>query len=383
MKQEVFSVHDMVNVKPNPFVSILMINFNGKVDLAKCLPSLFNTKYAGFEVIILDNGSSDGSAEMLREFSNFGNRIKTIFSLKNLGFAEANNIAYKTAEGDFIVALNCDTIVSPLWLEELVKTITEDQETGIVQSKLLSLKNPQLIDSAGDLVHPSGCSIPRGMGEKDRGQYDQEPEIFSARGAAIITRRSIIEQIGFFDPDYFMYYEDVDFSWRVRLAGYKVKLAPKSIVYHRGFDSYDETYKTKMHCTYENRYVTLIKNYEFRNLLRHMPQLVIITFLKIFSFFTIPEVGASAPLSFRLDVVTSLLEAPFHVIKNFRAIWMKRLQVQLRRKIPDKVLMTAMSRMPLTTFIVDVSAANQRRFMKFDSKRKSSTNVSDECFDIA
>jgi GT2 family glycosyltransferase len=361
-------------VTETPYVEVIMVNFNGKADLASCLPSLFKTDYPNFDTIIVDNASTDGSLEMLQEICKHERKLKIIRSTKNIGFASANNLALKYVKGDFIVLLNCDSTVSPNWLKELVAIMANDEAVGICQSKLLSLFNQKIIDSVGDMVHPSGMSVPRGMGEEDMGKYDNEREIFSARGAAMIIRRSLIAEIGFFDPDYFMSYEDIDLSWRARLAGYEVKLAPESVVYHRGFDMYDDAYLVKIYNTYKNIYMTLIKNYEIGNLLRFMPQLVAVNLLKILSFMTMSGdlLARFVPFRFRLRLMLNLLKAPFHVVRNFPTIWMKRMHVQHMRKIPDNVIMSAMSRLPLATFLLAIRVANDRKSREYLKANKDS-----------
>lgn len=355
-------------------ISVIMVNFNGEADLPKCLSSVFSTDYPNFEVVVVDNGSRDGSRAMLQALSKNETRLKIVLSAKNLGFAEANNLGYKSAEGEFIVLLNCDTVVSPCWLNELVRTMKEDKTVGVAQSKLLCLYNPEIIDSTGDLVHPSGSSISRGMGEKDLGQYDNELEIFSARGAAVIIRRSLIEEIGLFDPAYFMSYEDIDLGWRARLAGYRIKLAPKSIVYHRGFDMYNNTWLTKMFNTYKNHYMTLLKNYETRNLLRFMPEFMTINFLKIFTSLIMPGdmLAKFAPFTFRLRLMLNVIKAPLYIIKNFPSIWAKRMHVQSIRKIPDKILMNSMSQLPFATFILTTRVTIRRKSSEYLHANKES-----------
>ena len=355
-----------------PSVSVIMVNFNGKADLENCLPSVFNTDYPNFELIIIDNGSTDGSRAILRELCENENKLKIVFSAQNLGFAEANNVAYASAEGEFIALLNCDTVVSSNWLKELIETLTKDKTIGIAQSKLLCLYDPALIDSTGDLVHPCGSSIPRGWGEKDLGQYDNQPEIFSARGAAMIIRRDLIRKIGFFDPVYFMSYEDIDLGWRTRLAGYKVTFAPSSIVYHRGVETCNKTYAMKMYNTYKNQYMTLLKNYEIANVLRFTPQFMVVNLVKILTSLTIQgnKLTRSVPFTFRFKLTLGIIKAPMYVVKNFRSIWNKRMIVQQKRQVPDKVLLRSMSQLSLAAFILNIRTSQLRMSSEYSKANK-------------
>jgi GT2 family glycosyltransferase len=356
----------------NHFVSVILVNFNGINDLKRCLPSLFKTDYENFETIIIDNGSTDGSLQCIKELAKKVNSLTVVESGVNLGFAVANNEALKYAKGEFIVLLNCDTIVTPGWLRELVNVIANDKSLGVVQSKLLFLNKPEIIDSMGDIVHPAGSSISRGMGEKDVGQYDKIHRIFSARGAAVIIRRDIILETGLFDPTYFMTYEDIDFCWRARLFGYEIALAPKSVVYHRGFDAYNEVYLMKMFNTFKNQYMMLIKNYETKNVLRFVSQLAIYHSVKVFTYlFTQVDLqGRKKPFTYKVRIVVSLIKAPIYILNNLPSIWTRRVDIQQRRKVNDKAILKAMSPLPLSVFLFDMRKSVNRKWSNIPKQRK-------------
>jgi GT2 family glycosyltransferase len=321
-------VQGSMNYK-NPLVSIIILNYNGKKFLKNCLKSVFKTDYDFFEVIFVDNSSTDGSFEFVQKNYKSESRLKIIRSEKNLGFGGGNNIGIKKAKGDFIVFLNNDTWVDPLWLEEIIKVIKKEPLVGACQSKLLLVEDSKRFDSAGDFVDQYGIMMRRGgdWGETDREQYDRVEEIFSARGAAMTIRRSVLKKIGLFDPDYFVTYEDIDICWRIRLGGYKVVYVPSSVVYHIGEASMPPNNPNKAYYITKNWISTLFKNYETRNLLKRLPFALVLAFGSFLA-----EIFIRHKYGHALNRLKGLLQAFF----DFRKLWKKRLYVQNRiRKVPD------------------------------------------------
>lgn len=187
------------------------------------------------EVVFLDNASSDESLKFVKEKYS---QIHSIRSEENLGFAGGNNLAWdyikeNLSNCEFVVLLNPDTIVTDGWLDELADIFRDDRSTGIVQSKLLLWPDKHKINSIGNSSHFLGYGFVNGLGLEDTGKFDETSEIGFASGAACMISCKILDQLGLFDPEFFMYCEDTDLSWKIRLAGYTVKLAPKSIVYHK------------------------------------------------------------------------------------------------------------------------------------------------------
>src|SRR3989454_10948858 len=247
----------------SPLASVIILNYNGEKYISQCVKSVLKSDYDNFELIIVDNNSSDHSLDIVeREFSD--NRIKVIKSDKNLGFAGGNNFGAEHATGKYFILLNIDTIVDPQWLSELVSVMELDDTIGAAQPKLLSLDDKTVFDSAGDYLDFFGNSFRRGGDwyEKDKGQYDSVHEIFSARGAAMITRKEIVEKIGLFDNDYFLDFEDIDFCWRLRLFGFRVVFVPSAIVYHKGRGVSSENQDMRSFNALKNRFMTMVKNYD-------------------------------------------------------------------------------------------------------------------------
>jgi GT2 family glycosyltransferase len=219
-----------------PNVTIIILNWNGWEDTLDCLKSLKQIEYPNFNIVIVDNASEDESIAKINEQIKNDKSIDftLIKNKKNNGFAEGNNIgiryAIKSKNPDYILLLNNDTVVDKNFLNELVKVAEENINAGSVQSILLKHED-KIIDSLGqELTTWSAKDI--GMDSEYVKLYDNR-EIFGACAAAALYRAKVMEDIGFFDKDFFLIYEDVDLSWRIRLKGYQSFLAVNSIVYHK------------------------------------------------------------------------------------------------------------------------------------------------------
>lgn len=243
-------------------VSILIVNYNGFEVLDPCLTSLGKSTYPNFEVIVVDNGSTDGSAEKVEKKYK---EVTLVKAGKNLGFAGGNNLALKSASGKYIVLLNGDTEVEPDWLDRLVKFAEKTPDAGVFASKVLFFDNKKVLNSAGGCCDIYGFSPLRGTFDKDIGQYDKQETVFYAHGAAMMVRRSLIEKIGFLDEDYFIYHEEMDFCWRTWISGSKVYYVPEAVAYHklsqRNFYAKEKRAKRQF-LVKKNRISTLIKNHK-------------------------------------------------------------------------------------------------------------------------
>jgi GT2 family glycosyltransferase len=212
-----------------PACNIVILNYNGKDFLARCLRSIENLDYNNYDVIVVDNASSDGSADLVG--LNFP-RVKLVTNSKNLGFGGGMNAALKHAKGDYILFLNNDTEVDPSCLKEMVTTAESDPSIGIVTCKLLDLDRRNIIDAVGGfMIDRYGFPFAIGHGEIDRHQYDRVRDIF-AFGILLIRTKALV-RIGDFDEAYFTYGEDIDLCWRAQLAGYKIIANPSAIIYHK------------------------------------------------------------------------------------------------------------------------------------------------------
>lgn len=215
-------------------VFIVVLNWNGLNDTRECIYSLQQNNYGNFEIIIVDNGSSDNSVpELKKAFPD----IKLIENSHNLGFSGGNNIGidYCLKHGaDYILLLNNDTTVENDFLFELVKTGESDDKTGLLESKICYHKEPQMIWFAGgkiDWMKIKGTHI--GLDQPDDGKYDTVREVDYLTGCCLLVKRSVFEKIGKLSEDYFLYYEDTDFCLRAKKAGFRCIYVPKSKIYHK------------------------------------------------------------------------------------------------------------------------------------------------------
>ncbi|UCC54631.1 MAG: glycosyltransferase family 2 protein [Anaerolineaceae bacterium] len=301
--------------------SIIIVNYNGLSYLSNCLHSVQATCDDDVEIIIVDNNSTDGSAEQLvREFPD----IWLIRSDENIGFGSGNNIGTRQASGEYVVFLNPDTVVTPGWLDPLIRVFEEDPEVGIATSKILLLREPDQINTCGNNVHISGITICRGL-RLDKKAMSAQANVGAASGCAFVMRRDLFWELGGYDDDFFLYMEDTDLSWRAQLAGFRCVYVPDSVVYH------DYALRFGPEKTYyqeRNRYLMLLKNLHWRTLLLLMPVLLLAE-LVTWGFVIVRE-------------QKHLMHKPralWYVIRRWRSIMAKRQEVQELRKGRDRDLL--------------------------------------------
>ncbi len=212
----------------HPLLSVIIPHYNGAHYLPPCFKALRAQTYPHVEIILVDNGSTDESLPLTRrDFP----EVKIMGTGRNLGYA-AINVAFQQAHGDIIAPLNNDTEVTPGWARALMAALQRHPEAGIAASKMLLFDRRDTLHSAGDGFGTDGIPINRGVWQIDEGQFDADTYIFGACGGAAAYRRTMLEKIGFFDEDFFMYLEDVDLNWRAQLAGYRAIFVPQAVVYH-------------------------------------------------------------------------------------------------------------------------------------------------------
>lgn len=209
--------------------SVIVPNWNGRDLLKDCLQSLENQSYKGFEIILVDNGSTDGSVKyVVEKFPH----VRIVKLEKNYGFAKAINEGVKVSNAEFVVFLNNDTEVKKDCLKNLISSAKRHPEVISVNAKLLNYYNREIIDGVGILINEVGQARSIGWQEKDRGQY-REQYIFGATGGGSLFKRVEFISIGMFDENYFMYSEEVDFAFRAQFLGYKSIFCPKAVLFHK------------------------------------------------------------------------------------------------------------------------------------------------------
>lgn len=209
-------------------VTIIIPNYNGLHFMEPCMRALENQTFQDFELLVVDNGSSDGSAAWLKE-----QNIPSIFLEENTGFSGAVNVGIRAAKTPYVILLNNDTEAEPEYVQELVKAIEQSDRIFSVSPKMVQLYHKELIDDAGDMYSIMGWAYQRGVGQ-EIGRYDKPCHIFSACAGAAIYRREVFETIGYFDEMHFAYLEDIDVGYRAKIAGYYNRYCPQAVVYHVG-----------------------------------------------------------------------------------------------------------------------------------------------------
>lgn len=258
-----------------PKVAIVILNYNGRQHLRKFLPSVLASSYANHEIIVADNASTDDSLTFLR--AHFP-EIRLIELKKNHGFAQGYNLVLRQVKADYFVLLNSDVEVSPGWIEPIIELMERDRTVAACQPKIKSYAEKEKFEYAGasgGWIDYFGYPFCRGrifsITETDRGQYDDTQEIFWAAGAAFFIRASLFHNIGGFDPDYFAHAEEIDLCWRLKNAGYKIMVRPRSVVYHVGGGTLNYNTPFKTFLNFRNTLATLLKNEPARRL----PELIL------------------------------------------------------------------------------------------------------------
>jgi GT2 family glycosyltransferase len=298
-----------------PLTSIIIVNYNGEKYLNECLESLKKINYTNFEIILIDNHSSDNSIKFARSFYP---EIKIIELQENLGFAEPNNIGAREAKGDFLLFLNNDTVVQYNFLTELINVAIKEETVAILQSLLL--KPNHKTDSAGDFFDLSGIAY------SSKNIPKTVTPILSARGASMMMRKKVFDEFGGFDKKFFATFEDVDLGWRAWIHGYKVLLVPSSVVYHKG----GQTVKTMSN---------QIKFHGAKNTLL----LMLVNFEKNIAFKTITSLFFSFILGKKVSVMNNtqqlieypslrvILNASGWIVRNLIYVYKKQKQIESRR----------------------------------------------------
>lgn len=304
-------------------VSIVLINWNGIRDLKDCLPSLRKVRYPKVEIILVDHGSKDGSIEYVKK--NFS-EIKLIEAKKNLGFALGNNVGYRKTKGEYILLLNNDTVVEDDFLDYLVEALKE-KGVGVVQPKII-FADTRKLQTAGTYLTNSGFLYHVGYDKNPRDRkYNKKTKIFSANGACMLIKREVIEKVGLFDKDFFLYFEETDFCWRAWLAGYLILYEPRAVIYHKGSRATKTLPSAFVNFhSFKNRINTIIKNAGSLELMRILPLQTFLCIMVAGFFFLVG----------RVKLGTSIFLAIFWNLKNIRKTLRKRKIVQKKiRKIAD------------------------------------------------
>jgi GT2 family glycosyltransferase len=247
-------------------VSVILVNWNGRHHLDRCLPALAAQTWPAIDIVVVDNASTDGTTAWLAtEWPD----VRVLALDTNVGFAEANNRAIRATDAPWVALLNNDTVPEPGWLAALVAVAAGDPRIAAVASRMLFLDVPGMINSAGIAVDRTGIAWDR-LGGAPAAEGDAPAAVFGASAGAALFRRVALEdvaeqdadgQVAVFDPRFFMYLEDVDLAWRLRLRGWRSVYAPDACVLHHGSASSGEGSPFKNRLLARNKVWTVIKNY--------------------------------------------------------------------------------------------------------------------------
>jgi GT2 family glycosyltransferase len=246
-----------------PRVAVVILNYNGRAYLEKFLPSVLGSSYSNLEIIVADNASTDHSIDFLR--SSFP-EIRLILNARNEGFAQGYNEALNHVEAEYFVLLNSDVEVHSNWIEPVIELMESQPDIAACQPKLLAQSDKKRFEYAGasgGWLDCLGYPFMRGRVfdhcEEDQGQYDDPAPCFWASGAALFVRSTAYRKVGGLDPFFFAHQEEIDLCWRLQLAGYKIFVQPKSVVYHVGGGTLPPSRK-KMELNFRNNLILISKN---------------------------------------------------------------------------------------------------------------------------
>lgn len=245
--------------------AVVILNYNGEHHLKRFLPSVVAHTPEEVRIIVADNASEDGSLDMLHSSKEF-QRVETIVLDHNYGFAAGYNRALKQIDAECYILLNSDVEVTSGWVEPLVATLTNHPQTAAVAPKIRAVNTPEQFEyagAAGGYIDILGYPFCRGRilstVESDNGQYDDPKQVFWASGAAFCCRADVFRQVRGFDEDFFAHMEEIDLCWRMQLAGYKIEVEPRSVVYHLGGGTLPNESPRKLYLNYRNNLAMLFK----------------------------------------------------------------------------------------------------------------------------
>ncbi len=309
-------------------ISVVIPNYNGRHLLATCLDSVLAQKKVRFEVILVDDCSTDGSAEFVRE--NYPG-VEVIRNEENIGFSKSINIGIMNASGSFIATLNNDTEVEQDWLFELYQALEQEPQAAIAASKMLFFNQRDTIDTAGDAFTNAGFAYKRGYKQSASENFNVKEFVFSACAGAAMFRFELFERIGYFDEDFFAFNEDVDLCFRAQLAGFKCIYVPTAIVYHIVRATFRDDVSVPIYLGYRNQVWTIVKNMPGRLILRYLHNIMLHQLIALI-FCTLK------------GNFSSIIKAQYHAIKGMPKFLEKRRAIQQNRVVSDKYLMSIIDR---------------------------------------
>ena len=303
-----------------PLISIIILTSRWEEKeniLDKCLEGLYGQTFREFEVILVCNGLKNSQVSEIRNKHPY---LKIIENEKNNGCAGGRNQGIKESKGNYIVTLDDDMIPDRRWLEELIRCITADERIGMLASKVLFSSDPDIIDCAGVEISKDGNVYGiKGM-TKDDGGPEQIEEVFCPSGGATFYKREVFEEVGLFDEDFFIYYEEVDLAFRARLAGWRCLYVPRAVLFHHHAWSLGHESSSKIFLLERNKILTILKNWPLKQMIYYAP--LIVTY----------DLLADGYYLFKKNDL-SRLKAKFSALKQLPRVLKERQKIQGNRKI--------------------------------------------------
>jgi GT2 family glycosyltransferase len=306
-----------------PKVTVVIINAKGTQRLEKCLKSLEQTNYPNFEVIVVDCLTPNLSTWMEKRFP----RTEVIHYDIDIGPSASHNIdeQFMDPESKYLAFLDNDAYVTENWLKELLKIVEKDEKIGVAQAKIVLLRDKQRLDHSGLAIDALGTWYTTRNLRVDR--FKSVFDIFAASSAACIVRRKVFYEVGGFDPDYFIYDDDTDFSFRVHLFGYRIVYVPQAVVFHEG-ETARSLNPRKLYHGFKNRMCTMLKNYEMGNALWRFSLYLSLALLS----------GIGLFLGGKAVEARAMFRSIIYPVVNIKEILVKRALVQHQRRVADKEL---------------------------------------------
>lgn len=274
--QNVYKSYIRNRLVMKPKVSVIILNWNGKEYLKGCLDSVLSQTYANSEVIVVDNGSTDGSKEFVKK--NY-KKVRLIENPKNLGFSKANNIGIDSSDGDYVFILNNDTKLNKDFLKQMINVAVENLDVGMFSCKMLFYDKHDIINSTGLKLYTDGTSIDEDFDQKDDGRYEKIKEVFGPCGGAAFYKREMLDDIKlgdeYFDNDFFIYSEDLDLAFRGRLRGWKCLYVPKAKLYHKFRGTTGKISNFGLYYGIKNKIFFIVKDYPLPLLFKNLHTVIV------------------------------------------------------------------------------------------------------------
>ena len=299
----------------DPLVSIIILNYNAGKLLIDCVRSVFSSTYSNFEVILVDNVSTDNSHKICKK--NF-DKVKIIENKENLGYCEGNNVGIRNSNGEYIVILNPDTIVESNWLEKFLDA-TRKYGEGLFQGKNVAIDNEKILRSTGNSIHLFGFGSSRDKGEIDTGKYKNVEEINYASGTCLFTSSKTMKKIGLFDPFLFLYHDDLDLGWRA--ASLNIKSFFVTDVKIRHVSSYNLQWSPRKFFWLErNRKYCLLTHYSSSTRKKMKVELFLIDVLVFFSYLSKGMIKAKIQADLEISRNKKIIDKKYHELENIKVI---------------------------------------------------------------